>query len=592
MSDTLLSYFEQEILFIRDGAIRFSERHPGAARYLGIRKDSIDDPEVSRLIESVALLNARLQQRLDGTFPELTTGLLALLFPHFLRPVPSYTLLDFSISNKATAVHCIPAHTEFEIKDEEGGSAVFRSTKSVDLLPITIDSLDIVFAPFEQAKPLGAEKAVAMIALTIKTTNAGIDMSHFSLDHLPFHLSGDPHLVLRLLDLLFLNTSQMCVLVDGVRHHLGRDALHSCGFEDDDFLLPYQAQSFQGFKLLTEFLMFSERFHRFSVDFTSVSQYLNKDQFTLQFFVNELTLDLARLINKSLFSLFCVPLINLYPHTSEPIKIDFLKSQYPLTLDASTYRTFDLYCIDEVLDITQGERVFVPKIYSEKFEGAKTGLRWELVSNYEKGQITDHLKVVDLNHVSPELDARVFLLKTTVMNRFTGKPFPITSQIRCRAPLTIPAEMNLLRRPSLLVEKPDPDLSVWGLFCHLQFNYYAILGADDPCEALKSLLTAYNYTGNLRNKAYVDSLKKVEQEQVVAPIRISGKNCFSYGTKITITFSLDLFQAGQSLFALFLDRFFSYFVGFNSFIQLDVCFEGQDGVAISFPRRMGCKTHL
>ena len=170
MSDSLLSYFEQELRFIRDEATQFSARHPGAARAIGIRKDSIDDPQIARLVESVALLNGRLQQRLDDSFPELTESLVSLLFPHYLRPVPSYTVLDFDIAPDASAVHRVPAGTEFELADEQGNSAIFCSTQNVELLPVSIRSAEVAFAPFELNKPLGAENAKAMIELTIAAT--------------------------------------------------------------------------------------------------------------------------------------------------------------------------------------------------------------------------------------------------------------------------------------------------------------------------------------------------------------------------------------------------------------------------------------
>ena len=88
MSNSLLSYFEQELRFIRNEATQFAERHPGAARALSIRKDSIDDPQIARLIESVALMNGKLQQRLDDSYPELTESLVYLAVSALLKTDP------------------------------------------------------------------------------------------------------------------------------------------------------------------------------------------------------------------------------------------------------------------------------------------------------------------------------------------------------------------------------------------------------------------------------------------------------------------------------------------------------------------------
>lgn len=590
MSDPLLSYFEKELHFIRDEAAIFSAQHPGAARALGIRKHNIDDPQVTRLIESIALLNARLQQRLDDTFPDFTQGLLSLLFPHFLRSIPSFSLINFAMTKEASAKHAIPSGTEFDIKDEKGNRGIFRTTKSIDLLPIFISCVDIAFAPFEQAKPLGAEKAIAMIELTIKTLDKGMDLATLHLDQLTLQLNGESNFTLRLYDIFALKTSQVCLVSNGKIHELGKESLQVSGFEEDDFLLPCEGKSFGGFKLLTEFFMFSERFNRFSIDLSSVSQCIEKNEFKLQFFVDELGVDLARALEVSHFSLFSAPLINLHQVTSEPIKIDFHKTQYPLILDANQGCNFNFFCIDDVLDVTENETLNVPQIYVETFDGTKTGLRWQLIQNQDEN-LSSHLKVVDLNHVSADLKPRIWLVKTTVSDHFKGRPLPITSDITCRQLLTIPAAMHLLCRPSLPVSCSDPDRNIWALFSHLHFNYHAILEAKDPCEALRNLFNIYNHNEGSRNRAYIDAVKKIEQESVVSPIRVSGQNCFAYGTKMTVTLSSDLLQGGVALFSHFLDRFFAYFAGFNSFMQLNIYLEGQDAVLLSFPRRMGCKHH-
>ena len=135
MSEPLLSYFEQELAFIRQEAGDFCRRHPGSAKSLGISNDSIDDPQVSRLIDSVALLNARLQQKLDDTFPQLTDSLLRLLFPHYLRPIPAYSMLKMTPSEDVSAKQVIPKGTHLGISDSEVKEAIFRTSKRCRFVP-------------------------------------------------------------------------------------------------------------------------------------------------------------------------------------------------------------------------------------------------------------------------------------------------------------------------------------------------------------------------------------------------------------------------------------------------------------------------
>ncbi|GLQ75900.1 type VI secretion system baseplate subunit TssF [Vibrio penaeicida] len=593
MSDSLLSYFEQELRFIRSEASQFTERHPGAAHALGIRKDSIDDPQVARLIESVALMNGKLQQRLDESYPELTESLVNLLFPHYLKPVPSYSMLDFDIAEDANAKHCIPKGTEFDVSDGSDEPVVFRTTEDLDLFPITVTSAEVLFAPFDIAKPAGAESAKAMLELTIDATDEGIELSELGIDRLKLHLKGESHFALRLYDVIAQGIAQVCVCNNDTCFTLGQSAMQPIGFDAEDTILPYQAASFGGFKLLTEFFMFSERFQGFSLDLGDVISKTTGSQLRIQIFLNEVSVEMARSLQAHHFSLFCTPLVNLQSKVSEPVQIDFSQKQYPIHLDSGQGSNLEVFSVDDVLDVTEGEPFSVSQIYGEKYNDAECALRWQLVQNtHERGVLSSSLKVADLEHVSATSEPRIWSVTTTASDGVRAGSLPVTSQISCRDSLTIPASMTLLRRPTLPVRSRDTNKNVWALLCHLHFNYHAILGTDNPIATLKNVFELYNHNQAVQNHVYIESLHKIEQEQVVAPIRVSGKTCFAYGTKISITLDAANVNGGISMFGYLLDYFFAYFAGFNSFTQVDIYLEGQDGVYLSFPRRTGCKSLL
>ena len=86
--DDLLPHYERELAFLRQHAGEFAERHPKIAGRLMVSGDVGEDPHVERLIESFALLAARVHKRLDDDFPLFTESLLEVLYPHYLRPFP------------------------------------------------------------------------------------------------------------------------------------------------------------------------------------------------------------------------------------------------------------------------------------------------------------------------------------------------------------------------------------------------------------------------------------------------------------------------------------------------------------------------
>lgn len=90
--DEMLRYFEEELALFGQYARAFRDRFPKPAGELHIAGETYEDPSVARLIQSVALLSARIHKRLDDDYPKFTESLLESLYPHYLRPLPAYSV--------------------------------------------------------------------------------------------------------------------------------------------------------------------------------------------------------------------------------------------------------------------------------------------------------------------------------------------------------------------------------------------------------------------------------------------------------------------------------------------------------------------
>lgn len=96
MDDRLLEDYLQELRWLRAASGEFSRQHPKIAARLRLSEFDCPDPHVERLLEGFALQSARLNQRLDEGFSELSESLLELLTPHLLRPYPSFATARFT----------------------------------------------------------------------------------------------------------------------------------------------------------------------------------------------------------------------------------------------------------------------------------------------------------------------------------------------------------------------------------------------------------------------------------------------------------------------------------------------------------------
>src|SRR5258708_7579532 len=133
MADDLLTYYNRELVYLTRLGAEFAERHPAAAGRLRISADAVEDPHVSRLLQGVAFLNARVRRKLDDEFPELTDALLGLLYPHYLAPIPSLSMLAFAPQRDLTEARLIPAGTEIDSEPVAGERCRFRTTQAVEL---------------------------------------------------------------------------------------------------------------------------------------------------------------------------------------------------------------------------------------------------------------------------------------------------------------------------------------------------------------------------------------------------------------------------------------------------------------------------
>src|SRR5215469_17444717 len=97
MRDDLLLYYERELTYLRQTGAQFAEKYPKIAARLQLEPAKCEDPHVERLLEAFAFLAARVHLKVDDDFPEVSEALLDVLYPHFVRPIPSMSLVQFQL---------------------------------------------------------------------------------------------------------------------------------------------------------------------------------------------------------------------------------------------------------------------------------------------------------------------------------------------------------------------------------------------------------------------------------------------------------------------------------------------------------------
>ena len=168
MSDALLPY-------LRPGAggdpfigRRVRPGPPESCRPAAAVGRPVDDPHVERLLEGVAFLGARVQQRLDDEFPELTDALLGVLYPHYLAPFPSCSIAQFHCQPDLDAPVHLPAGIALTTEPVRGEACRFRTAWEQTLWPIEIEAVRLSGLPLAAPANPRAAGAVSVLRISLR----------------------------------------------------------------------------------------------------------------------------------------------------------------------------------------------------------------------------------------------------------------------------------------------------------------------------------------------------------------------------------------------------------------------------------------
>ncbi len=130
------SLFQDELNYLREVGKEFAKLNPKLSKYLS---ESSSDPDVERLLEGFAFLTSKVREKIEDELPELTHSMMELLWPNFLRPFPSTTMVKFTPNDRAiTERKVIAAGTSLRSRPIEGVACQFRTTSDCIVYPLNL----------------------------------------------------------------------------------------------------------------------------------------------------------------------------------------------------------------------------------------------------------------------------------------------------------------------------------------------------------------------------------------------------------------------------------------------------------------------
>ncbi|MGE4481425.1 type VI secretion system baseplate subunit TssF [Acidocella sp.] len=607
MADSLLPYFNQELTAIRHLAAEFAQAHPKIAGRLRLSPDTVDDPHVARLLDGVAFLSARAQARLDDEFPELTDTLLDILYPHYLAPFPSCAITQFTAKPDLATQVDIPPGFELETEAVRGQSCRYRTANHLTLWPVKLESARLTGLPFTAPVNNLANGAVAVLRLVLTTLNPDVTFSQLGMDRLRLFLRGGPAASLQLYELMAAHTIGVALADtpgDLSPVLLPKTAIQEVGFAPEDALLPWPARSFEGFRLLSEYFAFPQKFMFLDLtglDAKTLVQESNKLEIFL--YLNRTSSELERTVDADMFALGCTPIVNLFPQRCEPVALDHTTTEYRVLPDARRSSVMEVWSVSSATEIRQDgtTRPFHPfyrlshtAVQTSNESGSYLVSRRDGPTNI--GGTDSFISLFDTGFdPDAKLDS-VLSVKALCLNRDLPSDLPFGGgrpSMKALQPHTGVAAMVCVTPPTPTLRPERRARKAWRLISHLSLGHLSVTGGAEGATALKEILRLYDLRDTADTRAAMEALLSVTARPCTARVPGARLGTFCRGLEVELEFDQRAFQgSGLYLLAAVLARFLALHASINSFVRSTVRLRGKPEPELRFPPRAGARVLL
>jgi len=572
----ILRFYEAEMRYLREASKEFARDFPERARALNLNGVGERDPKVERLFEGFAFLMGRLRQKLDDDLPELTEGVVSMLWPYYQRMIPSLSILELTPNaDVVQACATVPAGQEVMSDPIDCGAddrveCVYRTTQPVDLYPLRIaeagayvreDGRQVIrlrFAITPQARRaaltvprlrlyLHAERPVALAlhcALTAKPIALDVSVPGYPADR-----PGQP------------------LAMRGLK-------LEGAGFSDDERLWPNPDPAFGGRQLLLEYFTFPEKF--MFLDLLGLD--LGVLPADAPFFDVEVVL--ARLLPAGVqvstdnVRLYCTPVINLFPLEVAPIVVNAHEAEYRVRAAPRHGRYAEAYSVDSVqgFETDGGERFSYKPFAAFRHRGGM--LRHEMPERYfhtrlqrgPSGRLETWIVLGGSVWEGEEVPQgeKLSLSVTGTNGMLPRKALGEASIRRIRSGIASVSAVRNLIAPSMPVYPPTGSHFHWRLLSHLAPNYLSMLDT----ETLRGSLALYDWTDGDRNRRRIEAITDLRHR----PLQKLERHGLLRGVELSVMLDTTCFEGpgDVEMFGNMLSRFLSLYATPRLYTQLVV----------------------
>ena len=603
MNKDFLYYYNLELQHLREMGGEFAKANPKVAGRLNLNEFACEDPYVERLMEGFSYLAARVHQKLDAGYPRLSQALLDNLFPDYLMPIPSMGIAKIEPDYKESSLgkgNTIRRGTRLRsISAKDIGQCQFSTAHDVTLWPVKLTNAKYYMEDMSYLKVSYTEDSQSCICLDIDAVGES-GFKDIGMDCMDFYIrSTNQQIQMDLYELMLSNCKKVIIQGRGRQNASKKVVLDNSkdkhisakGFDLDESLFPYNGKTFEGYRLFRKYFVLPQSFMFFSLK--GIREAINQfdsDKLSIVFVFDTEKLTLKNNIRQNNFSLYCVPVVNLFEKTLSRIHLNNTKSEFHVVGERREPLDYEIVKVKSVRGYKRADNVGQPfrPLYSatgffenERFNKAYYSLnrveRTLSETEHEHGSRTNYIgtetyiSLVDKDAAPYRGDLTELEIKALCSNRDLPLLIPVgteASDFNVVSNLPI-SSIKFVHGPT----NPSCDhifRSLWNVINHISLNYMTLqdrTGAKTG-DIIRNIMNLYAI--NDVQKKFIKGLKKIKIEPSTLRFAQNGMFTFLNGLGIEISFDQAVSGNDYYLLGMILDRFFEYAAPINTFTKTSV----------------------
>jgi type VI secretion system protein ImpG len=605
MKEEFVKVYNEELAALRKYGAIFAETHPKIAGRLKLGQGNVEDPLVGRLLESFSFLTARSQYQLQDEVQKLDENLIQLLYPHYFLPIPSCSTVQLHPSEGLDRSYLAAKKTSLSSSMGEGKLIVFTTVYPVTVRPLQLNQINYRREALIQNGQSKGFKSCLSMTLSVNKKNQAL--KNFNLDSLRIFINSNSEIAGLLYELIFSNTREIKLSYGS--HHISFPIknLQPVGFEESETLLPYPKNSFSGYRLLTEYFSYPEKFLFF--DLNQLNDFIYDeatDKVQINFYFDQYYSDLEKQIENTSFLLNCTPVVNLFEKSAESIQVAPEEGKYHVVPDAAyDQANMEVYDITDlsISSIENRDKIDCAPYFGRKFKQANESLLYWHLSR----KSSDSLGATQIPGYETFLNISNFNLEDQ------STPLAVTTKLLCtnrNAPRNLPfgggkpdwifdegkqaliKSVRCVKTITASKYRADHQHNRLQLAKHLYLNQIGYSDPNNTLDTLKTALMIYSFGQDYQDKLIESGIIEARAEAITIrhPDPLRQGFCRGIHYKITVDESCFI-DRDMYLLGSILSHFLTKSCSINSFVSLDLASK-QRGELFKWPVRLGIKPIL